>query len=110
MSRRPAGVTGAPVCAAQEGTTTVGRKPIQFESDYAAVLQVEYQRRARDKDGTVLSNNAVNGHVRRAKLWDFIEAESNRRCLVLPMHRFQKGVGDETCEEHGIRPAKRFRP
>lgn len=48
MSRRPAGVTGAPVCAAQEGTATVGRIPFRFEGDFAAVSQEEYKRRARD--------------------------------------------------------------
>lgn len=38
MSRRPAGVTGTPVCAAQEGrSVTVGRTPLQFEGDFAAV-------------------------------------------------------------------------
>ncbi|MDX3766081.1 MULTISPECIES: hypothetical protein [unclassified Streptomyces] len=124
----------------------MGRKPFQFEGDYAAVLQEEYQRRARDsrfdyrhrvefaamgwanvlghaefpsgelnkilvtENGEVPSNGAVNNHVRRAKGWDLVEAESNRRCLVLPVHRFQKGIGDQTCDEHGIRPAKRFRP
>ncbi|MDT0451275.1 hypothetical protein [Streptomyces hesseae] len=63
-----------------------------------------------DKDGTVPSKDAVNNHVRRAKDWDLVETESNRRCLVLPEDRFQKGIGDRTCDEHGIRPAKRFRP
>lgn len=63
-----------------------------------------------DEDGTVPTHNAVNNHVRRAKDWGVIEAESNRRCLVLPECRFQKGIGDETCDEHGLRPVKRFRP
>ncbi|MCM2390329.1 hypothetical protein [Streptomyces albipurpureus] len=124
----------------------MGRKPFQFEGDYAAVSQDEYKRRARDprfqyphrieyaaigwanvlghaefppgelnkimadKSGKIPSKDALNLHVGRAKEWGLVEAESNRRCLVLPMHRFQKGIGDETCDEHGIRPAKRFRP
>ncbi|MFB7027824.1 MULTISPECIES: hypothetical protein [unclassified Streptomyces] len=62
-----------------------------------------------DKHGTVPSKDAVNNHVRRAKEWGLIEPESNRRCLVLPEYRFQKGIGDRMCDEHGIRPAKRFR-
>ncbi|MFC9081970.1 hypothetical protein ACFTY7_34215 [Streptomyces sp. NPDC057062] len=63
-----------------------------------------------DKDGKVPSNNALNNHVRKAKGWGFIETESNRRCLILPVFHFQKGIGDATCDEHGIRKAKRFRP
>ncbi|MFV0130694.1 hypothetical protein ACLGI4_23800 [Streptomyces sp. HMX112] len=62
-----------------------------------------------DKYGTVPSKDAVNNHVRRAKEWGLIEAESNRRCLVLPEYRFQKGIGDRVRDEHDIRPAKRFR-
>lgn len=63
-----------------------------------------------DRDGKVPSNNALNNHVRKAKGWGFIETESNRRCLILPVFHFQKGIGDTTCDEHGIRKAKRFRP
>ncbi|MEU2853446.1 hypothetical protein [Streptomyces syringium] len=62
-----------------------------------------------DKDGVVPSKDALNHHVRRAKEWGMIEPQSNRRCLVLPEYRFQKGIGDATCDEHGIRPVKRFR-
>ncbi|MDQ0992095.1 hypothetical protein [Streptomyces sp. V3I7] len=63
-----------------------------------------------DKHGTPLTNNALNNHIRHAKGWAMVEAESNRRCLVLPLHRFQKGIGDRTCEEHGIRKVKHWQP
>ncbi|MBT2404346.1 MULTISPECIES: hypothetical protein [unclassified Streptomyces] len=62
------------------------------------------------KDGAVLSKDAVNNHVRRAKEWGLVKTESSRLCLVLPEHHFQKGIGDITCDVHGVRPAKRFRP
>ncbi|MCW8217833.1 MULTISPECIES: hypothetical protein [Streptomyces] len=77
---------------------------------HAEFPQDELNKILVDKEGKVPSNNALNNHVRKAKGWGFIETESNRRCLILPVSHFQKGIGDATCDEHGIRKAKRFRP
>lgn len=63
-----------------------------------------------DKNGKPLSVNALNNHIRKAKALGLVEPESNRRCLVLPECRVQKGIGGKFCEEHRVYPARRWRP
>lgn len=40
--------------------------------------------------------------IRRAKELDLIDDESCQRCLVLPLHLWDKGVGGSNCSAHGL--------
>ncbi|MDN4163357.1 hypothetical protein [Nocardioides abyssi] len=59
-------------------------------------------RRRDDAAVATPSRQQVWQAIRRAKELELLDDESRLRCLVLPIHLWDKGVGGTTCVEHGL--------